>query len=35
MSMETLLWGAIFGILAIGGLGLAACLWMFARSPRP
>ena len=35
MSMETLLWGAIFGIMAIGGLGLAVCLWMFARSPRP
>ena len=35
MSMETVLWGIIFGILAIGGVGLAACLWVFARSPRP
>ncbi len=34
MSVETLLWGAIFGIMAIGGVGLAASLWVFARGPR-
>ncbi|UIP57837.1 hypothetical protein DSM26151_07030 [Agromyces marinus] len=34
MSIESVLWGAIFAIIAIGGVGLAACLWEFARSPR-
>jgi hypothetical protein len=35
MSIETVLWGAIFAIMAVGGVGLAVCLWVFARSPRP
>lgn len=34
MSIETLLWGAIFGIMVIGGIGLAACLVVFARAAR-
>ncbi len=34
MSVETVLWGAIFGIMAVGGVGLAACLWVFARTPK-
>jgi hypothetical protein len=34
MSMETVLWGLIFAIMAVGGVGLAACLWVFARAPR-
>lgn len=34
MSIETLLWGAIFGIIVVGGIGLAASLVVFARSAR-
>ncbi|GAA1055150.1 hypothetical protein GCM10017608_20020 [Agromyces luteolus] len=34
MSVETVLWGAIFAIMAVGGVGLAACLWVFARAPK-